>query len=161
MAAVFPLIVVVTIRARRAPDDRLNASILDTITNVLGIVSLSVMLTLALDTVLGSTRPLGLTIRLWLFALFYLGLARAVLVSARRQAMRSEAFSVPTLIVGAGMIGTHLAMRLFAEPGYGLRPWPSWTPTRCRSPARTARCCPSWAVPKICPRRCWPPGRDT
>jgi exopolysaccharide biosynthesis polyprenyl glycosylphosphotransferase len=64
----------------------------------------------------------GLTIRLWLFALFYLGLARAVLVSARRQAMRSEAFSIPTLIVGAGMIGTHLAMRLFSEPGYGLRP---------------------------------------
>lgn len=122
MAAIFPLIVVTTIRARRSPDDRLNASILDTITNVLGIVSLSVMLTLAMDTVLGSTRPLGLTIRLWLFALFYLGIARAVLVSARRQAMRSEAFSVPTLIVGAGMIGTHLAMRLFAEPGYGLRP---------------------------------------
>ena len=122
MAALFPLIVVTTIRARRAPDDRLNASILDTIINVLGIVSLAVMLTLAMDTVLGSTRPLGLTIRLWLFALCYLGLARAVLVSARRRAMRSAAFSVPTLIVGAGMIGTHLAMRLFAEPGYGLRP---------------------------------------
>lgn len=122
MAAIFPVIVVITIRARRAPDDRLNASILDTITNVLGIVSLSVMLTLAIDTVLGSARPLGLTMRLWLFALFYLGLARAVLVSARRQAMRSDAFSVPTLIIGAGMVGTHLAMRLFAEPGYGLRP---------------------------------------
>ncbi|HET9103118.1 MAG TPA: sugar transferase [Solirubrobacteraceae bacterium] len=122
MAAVFPLIVITTIRARRAPDDRLNASILDTITNVLGIVSLSVMMTLALDTLLGSARPLGLTIRLWLFALFYLSVARAVLVSARRQAMRSEAFSLPTLIVGAGMIGNHLAMRLFAEPGYGLRP---------------------------------------
>jgi exopolysaccharide biosynthesis polyprenyl glycosylphosphotransferase len=122
MASIFPFIVVIAIRARRAPDDRLNASIVDTIMNVLGVVSLSVMLTLAMDTVLGSTRPLGITIRLWIFALLYLGLARAALVSARRRAMRSEAFSVPTLIVGAGMIGTHLAMRLFAEPGYGLCP---------------------------------------
>jgi exopolysaccharide biosynthesis polyprenyl glycosylphosphotransferase len=122
MAAIFPLIVVITIRARRAPDDHLNASILDTLINVVGTVSLSVMLALATDTVLGSTRPLGLAIRLWLYALVYLGVARAVLVAARRQAMRSEAFSVPTLIIGAGMIGNHLAMRLFREPGYGLRP---------------------------------------
>ncbi len=161
MAAVFPLIAVIAMRARRAPDDRLNASILDTITNVLGIVSLSVMLTLAIDTLIGGTRPLGLAMRLWLFSLFYLGLARAVLVSARRQAMRSEAFSIPTLIVGAGMIGTHLAMRLFAEPGTGCGPSPSWTPTRFPSPARTVRCCPCWAVPRICPTRCWPPGRAT
>jgi exopolysaccharide biosynthesis polyprenyl glycosylphosphotransferase len=122
MAAIFPLIVLITIRARRAPDDHLNASILDTLINVVGIVSLSVMLSLALDTMLGSARPLGLAIRLWLYALAYLGVARTVLVAGRRQAVRSEAFSVPTLIVGAGMIGTHLARRLFGEPSYGLRP---------------------------------------
>ncbi len=122
LTAAFPVLVIVIIRARRAPDDRLNASILDTITNVLGVVSLSVMLVLALDSALGATRPLGLAMRLWLFAVAYLGIARAALVAARRHAVRSEAFSTPTLIVGAGVVGSHLAMRLFSEPGYGLRP---------------------------------------
>jgi exopolysaccharide biosynthesis polyprenyl glycosylphosphotransferase len=40
----------------------------------------------------------------------------------RTQALRSPAFSVPTLIVGAGVIGTHLVKRLAGERRYGLRP---------------------------------------
>ncbi len=122
LAGTFPLIVVSAMRARRAPDDRLNASILDTLAFVLGVVSLSVMITLSIDSVLGGTHALGLATRLWLFAVVYLGIARAVLLSARRRAIRSEAFATPTLIVGAGVVGSHLAHRLRAEPSYGMRP---------------------------------------
>ncbi len=122
LAAAFPVLVVVAIRARRAPDDRLNASTLDTIINVLGVVSLSVMLMISVNSVFGGAHLLGLATRLWLFAVVYLGIARASLVSARKHAIRSEAFAAPTLIVGAGVIGSHLAHRLFAEPSYGLRP---------------------------------------
>ena len=122
LAVGFPLVVVGMMHARRVPDDRFNVSLLDTLANVLGIVSLAAMLTISADAIFGGAAPLALASRLWLFAVVYLGIARAVLVSVRRQAMRSEAFATPTLIVGAGMIGAHLVRRLFGEPRYGLRP---------------------------------------
>ena len=122
IAAGFPLVVATAMRARRAPDDRLNASVLDTLAHVLGVVSLSVMLTLSIESVLGGADPLGLATRLWVFAVVYLGTARAVLVSVRRHATRTEAFATRTLIVGAGVIGFQLVRRLTEEPSYGLRP---------------------------------------
>jgi exopolysaccharide biosynthesis polyprenyl glycosylphosphotransferase len=122
LAVGFPLIVLGMMHARRVPDDRFNVSLLDTLANVLGIVSLAAMLTISADAIFGGAAPLALASRLWLFAVVYLGMARAVLVSVRRQAMRSEAFATPTLIVGAGVIGGHLVRRLFGEPRYGLRP---------------------------------------
>ena len=45
-----------------------------------------------------------------------------VLLSVRRQAIRTDAFATPTLIVGAGLVGEHLVRRLVSEPRYGLRP---------------------------------------
>ena len=74
-----------------SPDDRLNVSLLDTLANVLGVVSLAAMLTISADAIFGGAARLALASRLWLFAVVYLGIARAVLVSVRRQAMRSEA----------------------------------------------------------------------
>ena len=80
------------------------------------------MLTVALDSMLGDAHPVGLALRLWLFSLVYLGVARTVLLSLRRHAMRSDAFATPTLIIGAGVVGEHLVKRLVGEPRYGLRP---------------------------------------
>jgi exopolysaccharide biosynthesis polyprenyl glycosylphosphotransferase len=122
LAVGFPLVVLAMLHARRSPDDRFSASLLDTLANVLGVVSLAAMLTISVDSIFGATAPLALASRLWLFGVVYLGMARAVLVSVRRQAMRTGAFSTPTLIVGAGVIGAHLVKRLFGEPRYGLRP---------------------------------------
>lgn len=122
LAAVFPVMVLAILHVRRAPDDRLHCSLLDTSANVLGVVSLAAMLTIALDSMLGSAHPISLALRLWLFSLVYLGVARTVLLSVRRQMVRSDAFSTPTLIVGAGVVGEHLVNRLFGEPSYGLRP---------------------------------------
>ncbi len=64
------------IHARRSPDNRLNGSLLDTVANVVGVVSLSAMITIALDSLLGGVHPVGLAVRLWLFSVVYLG-ARA------------------------------------------------------------------------------------
>lgn len=122
LAAIFPVLAVGLLRASRAPDERLNATLLDTGAHVLGVVSLAAMLTIALESIFGSQHPLALAIRLWLFGFVYLGMARAVLFSVRREAIRKEVFSVPTLIVGAGMIGMHLLRRLRIERTYGLRP---------------------------------------
>jgi exopolysaccharide biosynthesis polyprenyl glycosylphosphotransferase len=122
LAAGFPLLVIAILYARRGPDERLYGSLLDTATHVLGVISLAAMLTIALDSLLGAAHPLGLALRLWLFSLVYLGVARTVLLSVRRQAIRTDAFATPTLIVGAGLVGEHLVRRLVSEPRYGLRP---------------------------------------
>ncbi len=122
LAAVFPLAVVALMRTRRTPDERLNGTLPEIAAHVLGVVSLAAMLAIALESILGAARPLELPIRLWLFGSVYLGIVRVMLYSIRTQALRSEAFSVPTLIVGAGVIGTHLVRRLAGETRYGLRP---------------------------------------
>jgi exopolysaccharide biosynthesis polyprenyl glycosylphosphotransferase len=118
----FPLLVLAIMNLRHSLDDRLKASLLDLIAHVLGTVSLAAMITVAAESVFGAPRPVALALRLWLFAVVYLGIERAVVLTLRRQAMRSDTYSTPTLIVGAGVIGLHLVMRLAADWGYGLRP---------------------------------------
>ena len=122
LAAAFPPLTLVILRARRSPDERLNGSLLDTGAYVLGVVSVAAVLTMAGGSMLGGPHEVSLALRLWLFAAVYLGLARAVLLSIRRQAIRTAALATPTLIVGAGVVGEHIFKRLIAEPDYGLRP---------------------------------------
>ena len=63
-----------------------------------------------------------MAVRLWLFGAVYLAVAQAVLLSVRRQAVRTNTLATPTLIMGAGRVGEHLVKRLVGEPSYGLRP---------------------------------------
>jgi exopolysaccharide biosynthesis polyprenyl glycosylphosphotransferase len=122
LAAIFPLIVLGFLYASNGKEDRLTGSLVDTTTHVLGIVSLAAMLTLALASIAGAAHPVGIAVRLWLFGGVYLAVARAVLLSVRRHAVRVAAFATPTLIVGAGQVGEHLVKRLVSDPTYGLRP---------------------------------------
>jgi exopolysaccharide biosynthesis polyprenyl glycosylphosphotransferase len=122
LTAIFPLVVLAIVYARSGSDGKLKGSLLDSATRVLGAVSLAGMLTVAVRSLFSGPHPLALPVRLWLFSVVYLGLARATMLWVRRQAMRSGRFSIPTLIVGAGVIGSHLVMRLAAERDYGLRP---------------------------------------
>src|SRR5438477_693830 len=122
LAATFPLITLAIVHARRNPDERLHASVLDTITHVLGAVSLAAVLTIAAASTIGGVHPVGLALRLWLFAFVYLGVARVMLLSVRRQAVRNQALATPTLVVGAGVVGEHLVKRLVSDARYGLRP---------------------------------------
>ncbi|MEO6857154.1 MAG: hypothetical protein ABI323_00990, partial [Solirubrobacteraceae bacterium] len=89
----FPPLVLAIMGARHAIEDRLTGSLLDLIAQVLGSVSLAAMLTVAAESVFRAPHPLALALRLWLFAVVYLGTARAVMFSLRRQAMRTDAFS--------------------------------------------------------------------
>ncbi|HTP20019.1 MAG TPA: sugar transferase [Solirubrobacteraceae bacterium] len=122
LAAIFPLLVLAFLRVGTAREDRLGGSLLDSTTHVLGAVSLAAMVTIGLSSITGGRHPVGIAVRLWLFGGVYLAVARAVLLSTRRQATRSRAFAIPTLIVGAGRVGEHIVKRLVGEPGYGLRP---------------------------------------
>jgi exopolysaccharide biosynthesis polyprenyl glycosylphosphotransferase len=118
----FPLLVVALLRARQSLDDRLNGSLLDATARVLGTVSLAAMTTVALDSLIGGAHPVALALRLWLFAAVYLGIARILLLALRRHAQSRGVLSIPTLIIGAGLVGEHLVRRLAGEPRYGLRP---------------------------------------
>lgn len=122
LAALFPLVAVVTLHVRRDADERLQASILDTGARVIGAVSSAAVLTIAAASVIGGSHPVGLTMRLWLFSVVYAGLARAVLVSVRTQAASHTATAVPTLIVGAGSVGELIVKRISDNPRLGLRP---------------------------------------
>ena len=122
LAAIFPLVVLAFMYAGIGREDRLGGSLLDATTHVLGAVSLAAMVTIGLASIAGGPNPVGIAARLWLFGGVYLAVARAVLLSVRRQATRAKALATPTLIVGAGLVGEHLVKRLVGEPGYGLRP---------------------------------------
>ncbi len=122
IAIVFPIAVIVMMRVRRAPDERLNASVLETLAYVLGVVSLAAMLMISVDSIFGAANPTALVPRLWVLGFVYLGVSRATLVCVRRRAMRTQTMATPTLILGAGKVGAHLVKRLLGEPRYGLQP---------------------------------------
>ena len=122
LAAIFPLIVLAFAYAGNGRQDRLGGSLLDATTHVLGAVSLAAMLAIGLASITGAQHPVGMAVRLWLFGGVYLAVARAVLLSVRRQAMLTPALATPTLVVGAGVVGEHVVKRLVDEPRYGLRP---------------------------------------
>jgi exopolysaccharide biosynthesis polyprenyl glycosylphosphotransferase len=122
LAAVFPALTVVILRARQDPDEKLHPSPLDTIAHVLGATSLSAMLMVAAGSIMGGSHPVGIALRLWLFAAVYLSMARLVLSSVRAQAVRNLALATPTLIVGAGVIGEQLVRRFTGDRSYGVRP---------------------------------------
>jgi exopolysaccharide biosynthesis polyprenyl glycosylphosphotransferase len=122
IALLFPPAVLLLLRGQRATDERFQGSMLDAATQVLGVVSLASMLVVAVTSILGGGHPVGIAVRLWLFGAVYLGISRVVLLSVRRHVVRTETFAVPTLVVGAGVVGSQLARRLLSEPVYGLRP---------------------------------------
>jgi exopolysaccharide biosynthesis polyprenyl glycosylphosphotransferase len=122
LAALFPALTLLILRARQDPDERLHASALDTVAHLLGATSLSAMLMVAAGSITGDAHPVGLAARLWLFAAVYLSVARVVLGSVRAQARRNQAVATPTLILGTGVIAEHLVNRLTGDRGYGLRP---------------------------------------
>jgi exopolysaccharide biosynthesis polyprenyl glycosylphosphotransferase len=69
-----------------------------------------------------SSQPAPLLARAWLFATVYLVGGRVLLTWAQRRARASRLIAKPTLIVGAGVAGSHVERRLTAEPRLGLEP---------------------------------------
>jgi exopolysaccharide biosynthesis polyprenyl glycosylphosphotransferase len=121
-ALLYPLIVVGLARFRRWPAPRLDVSAIDTAAEVLGSVSLAAMLMIAVEAIFVGGHPVALAVRLWLFALVYLGAGRVALLSVRRHARQTGALARPTLIIGSGTVAAQVAERLRARPEYGLRP---------------------------------------
>jgi exopolysaccharide biosynthesis polyprenyl glycosylphosphotransferase len=69
-----------------------------------------------------SAQPAPLVARAWLFGTAYLAGGRVLLAWAQRRARQTRLIAKPTLIVGAGQIGSHVERRLTSQPELGLRP---------------------------------------
>jgi len=122
LAGLYPVLTLVVLRARGWASERLKTTVLDTISSVVAGVALATMLVIAAAAILEVARPLTLAVRLWVYASVYLCVARCMLLVIRRRAISGELYATPTLIIGAGVIGSHLARRLMKDRGYGLRP---------------------------------------
>jgi exopolysaccharide biosynthesis polyprenyl glycosylphosphotransferase len=118
----FMAVAMVLLALRRGPDARLDAALVEIAVHAVGVMSLSTMLVLGAAATLGVEHPLGLALRLWVFSCVYVAAARAVMCQSRRQLLANPALGTPTLVVGAGHVGTRLVRRLRSDPSYGLRP---------------------------------------
>ena len=123
VAAAYPLLVLVVLHLRgNHPNDRISASLVEALAQILGVISLCAMLVVAAESIIGVSHPVNLALRLWVFSIVYLSIARASLRSIRMRLLRDGTIGTPTLIVGAGVIGEHLTRRLLENPFYGLKP---------------------------------------
>jgi exopolysaccharide biosynthesis polyprenyl glycosylphosphotransferase len=122
VALVFPVVTLAFLCAGRTPDERLRASAIDAVARVLGGVSLSTLSTVAVASLVTGERSQTLELHLWVLAAVSVGAVRVALLWYRRHVLSTRGAGSPTLIIGAGVIGERLAMRLIADPGYGLRP---------------------------------------
>ncbi|MGO9898275.1 MAG: sugar transferase [Solirubrobacteraceae bacterium] len=140
VGAAFPFLVLAILHARGDhPNGRISANLVETLAHVLGVVSLCAMFTIAFDSILGLSHPVALTLRLWIFSLLFLGIARASLRSIRTQMLRDGRLATPTLVVGAGLVGERLAQRMLQNPLYGLRPVGLLDSDPLRGPEHEAR----------------------
>ena len=122
LAGAFPLVTLVVLRARGWTSERLKSTFVDTISSVVAGAALATMLVIAAAAIFDIARPLTLAVRLWIYASVYLSAARYMLLVIRRRAISDDVYATPTLIIGAGVIGSHLARRLVGDRSYGLRP---------------------------------------
>ncbi len=123
IAAIYAVLVLVVLHMRgNHPNDRISASLVEALAQILGVVSLCAMLVVALASIIGVAHPVDMPLRLWLFSLVYLGVARTALRGLRMHLLRGGKVGTPTLVVGAGLVGAHIARRLLENPFYGLHP---------------------------------------
>ncbi|PWU23294.1 MAG: sugar transferase [Candidatus Rokuibacteriota bacterium] len=98
----------------RAADDVL-AIVLATTVAAMGVLSLRALLGEPQDVLAESLRP-------WAFALVYVAAGRVALYWSQSRSRELGESVRPTLIVGAGRVGTLVARRLLDNPDLGLRP---------------------------------------
>jgi exopolysaccharide biosynthesis polyprenyl glycosylphosphotransferase len=102
---------------------RIRVAILDGIGPLVGAISVAAMTLLAAVALSDpDSHPAPLLARAWFLAVLYLGAGRIALAVTQRRARRHGLLARPTLIVGAGWMGAHVAHRLEEHPEYGLRP---------------------------------------
>ena len=134
-----PLLLVLALAVRGMYRTRLQVVILDGVAPVVGAVSISAMIVVTATLLFGGASDIGPVVaRAWVFALLFVGGGRDRARRLRSAARAPALVGKPTLIVGAGVVGTHVARRLDAQPESACgrsasstptRPPPTWPPT--------------------------------
>ncbi|MHB8491981.1 MAG: exopolysaccharide biosynthesis polyprenyl glycosylphosphotransferase [Solirubrobacteraceae bacterium] len=118
-----PVFVMILLYVRGLYRARLRALFLDSLVPVAGAVSVASMAVVVLGLVINDRAPMQADlITAWACALTAVGVGRAALAASQRWARATRRIGRPVLILGAGVVGAHLAQRLEAHPEYGLRP---------------------------------------
>jgi exopolysaccharide biosynthesis polyprenyl glycosylphosphotransferase len=118
-----PLLAVLLFQARGLYRSRLRTLAFDRIISVVSGVSVAAM-TVAMIGFFANGRipPQSAWVRAWLYALLAVCAGRLLLSQAQRWARVRHVVGKPVLIVGAGLVGVHVARRLRTHPEYGLVP---------------------------------------
>jgi exopolysaccharide biosynthesis polyprenyl glycosylphosphotransferase len=122
-AVLFAPVTMALLAARGMYQRRLRPTALDGVAPVLGSVAIAAMVVAIASTYLGSRElQLGVLGHLFLLGAGFVGAGRVGWLQAQRWARRQALVLRPTLVVGAGEIGTRVARRLLEHPEYGLHP---------------------------------------
>ena len=103
--------------------DRIAARLVDGVGQLIAGTALPAIALIAGAALLSpSSDAASVVARAWLFGTLCVVAGRLVLAWAQRRARAGRLISVPTLIVGAGQIGSHVERRLTSQPQLGLLP---------------------------------------
>jgi exopolysaccharide biosynthesis polyprenyl glycosylphosphotransferase len=121
--ALFGLLTLGFFAAARSYRHRLTIAVLDEVAICFGVSAVAAMSVTSLESLL-SEDPVGAgnTVRLWCFAAIYLSAGRTGLLLAQKGSRKRGEGMEPTLIVGAGQVGSLVYDRLEAHPELGLAP---------------------------------------
>jgi exopolysaccharide biosynthesis polyprenyl glycosylphosphotransferase len=113
----------VILEARGFYGSRLQDTPVDAVARIFAATSIAAMtLTFARAVLSDDPTLTAQTVRLWAFALVFLGAGRVGITLDRRRALRRGETGSNTLIIGAGSVGHLIARRLRERPEFGLRP---------------------------------------
>ncbi len=119
----YALLTLLILEARGFYGFRLQDTPVDTVARIFAATSIAAMtLTVARALISDDGTLTAQTVRLWAFALVFLGAGRVGITLDRRRALRRGETGFNTLIIGAGSVGHLIAKRLRERPEFGLRP---------------------------------------
>jgi exopolysaccharide biosynthesis polyprenyl glycosylphosphotransferase len=120
--ALFPLLVLLQLSLRGSYGPRLLMPVLDGIRLMITAASMTAILIIALQSVIGEPDINSPVLRLWIFTAVFLVVGRVVVNRIQYWTRVRGRMAIPTLILGAGVVGRQVARRLLSRPEYGLAP---------------------------------------
>jgi exopolysaccharide biosynthesis polyprenyl glycosylphosphotransferase len=121
-AIAFAVCSLVLLSPRRTFQRQLAVGILDTCARAVTACAIAAMVAISIGAVLGTTGSTSLGLRLWILTSVLFCCTAAALGLVERAARGRGLLMAPTLVLGAGVVGTRVVRRLIENPALGLRP---------------------------------------
>jgi exopolysaccharide biosynthesis polyprenyl glycosylphosphotransferase len=122
LLAVFPLLVLLQLSLRGSYGPRLLMPLLDGIRLIITAASMSAILVIAIQALTGQPDMNSPVLRLWILSAIFLSFGRILINRIQFWTRVRGRIAMPTLILGAGVVGRQVARRLLSRPEYGLAP---------------------------------------